>query len=424
MFQRFRQYFTNSGLLRNSATLIIGTVFAQLIPILFQPLLRRMFTAEEFGTAALYVTAVGMFVAIANLKYESAIVLPEEDQEANHLVAGGVLITALIALILWLLIFLNQSWIVQRFSLANEEAWYLHLLPLSVFLVSSFQCFNLYLIRKKAFKDAARNKVYRRTTEAAAQSASGYFGSSTGLLFGNLVGDIINFFGGFWQAKRLGLNFAFRLQNILPTLQKYWRFPIYHAFPSLLNTISLTLPVFIVNAAFGKAQTGQFDLSRMVLSLPMALISISLSQVYLQHQAERIRKQEAIVPDFKKVSLTLLLLSLPLAIFLLFFASPLFAFVFGPEWRLAGQLTGVLIFGQTLKFVVSPLSSTLVALQEVRFSALWQILYFAAMLWLYVQPGQNIQDFVWRYCLVDLLAYCCYYGLIYNRVKHYENSRA
>jgi O-antigen/teichoic acid export membrane protein len=179
-----------------------------------------------------------------------------------------------------------------------------------------------------------------------------------------------------------------------------------------------------VNAAFGKAQTGQFDLSRMVLSLPMALISISLSQVYLQHQAERILKQQAIIPDFKKVSLTLLLLSLPLAIFLLFFASPLFAFVFGPEWRLAGQLTGVLIFGQTLKFVVSPLSSTLVALQEVRFSAVWQVLYFAAMLWLYINPGQGIQDFVWRYCLVDLLAYSCYYGLIYNRVKHYEKNRA
>ena len=424
MYQRIRQYFTNSGLLRNSATLIVGTVLAQLIPILFQPVLRRMFSAEEFGTAALYVTAVGMLVAIANLKYESAIVLPEEDREADHLVAGGVLITAVMALIIWMVLFLNEAWIVRRFSLNDQESWYLYLLPVSVFLVSSFQCFNLYLIRKKAFKDAAKNKVYRRTTEAAAQSASGYFGNSTGLLFGNLVGDVINFFGGFWQAKRIGLNFAFRLQNTIPTLKKYWRFPIYHAFPSLLNTISLTLPVFIVNAAFGKAQTGQFDLSRMVLSLPMALISISLSQVYLQHQAERIRKQEAIVPDFKKVSLTLLLLSLPLAVFLLFFASPLFAFVFGPEWRLAGQLTGVLIFGQTLKFVVSPLSSTLVALQEVRFSALWQMLYFASMLWLYLNPGQDIQAFVWRYCLVDLIAYSCYYGLIYNRVKHYEKLRA
>jgi len=423
MYQRIRHYFTNSGLLRNSATLIVGTVLAQLIPILFQPLLRRIFTAEEFGTAALYVTAVGMIVAVANLKYESAIVLPEDEQEANHLVGGGVLITALISIIEWIIIFINESWIAQRFSLNLNESPYIHLLPLSVFLVSSFQCFNLYLIRKKAFKYAAQNKVYRRTTEAAAQSTSGYFGNSTGLLFGNLVGDIINFFGGFLQAKKMGLHFAFSLKSIIPTLQKYWRFPVYHAFPSLLNTISLTLPVFIVNAAFGKAQTGQFDLSRMVLSLPMALISISLSQVYLQHQAERIRKKEAIVPDFKKVSLTLLLLSLPLALLLIFFASPLFAFIFGAEWRLAGQLTGVLIFGQTIKFVVSPLSSTLVALQEVRFSAIWQILYFATMLWLYVNPGQDIQEFVWRYCLIDLTAYSFYYGLIYNRVKQYENQR-
>ena len=102
MYQRIRQYFTNSGLLRNSATLIVGTVLAQLIPILFQPVLRRMFSAEEFGTAALYVTAVGMLVAIANLKYESAIVLPEEDREADHLVAGGVLITAVMALLIWI----------------------------------------------------------------------------------------------------------------------------------------------------------------------------------------------------------------------------------------------------------------------------------------------------------------------------------
>ena len=138
MYQRLRQYFSNSGLLRNSALLIVGTALAQLIPILFQPLLRRMFSAEEFGTAALYVTAVGMLVAIANLKYESAIVLPEDDQEADHLVAGGVLITAVFALILWIVLFFNESWLCKRFSLDLKEAWYLHLLPLSVFLVSSF----------------------------------------------------------------------------------------------------------------------------------------------------------------------------------------------------------------------------------------------------------------------------------------------
>ena len=423
MYTRLRTYFSNSGLLRNSATLIVGTVFAQLIPILFQPLLRRMFSAEEFGTAALYITAVGMLVAIANLKYESAIVLPKEDHTADQLISGGLLISALLSIVMWLLIFMNQGYIVQRFELDHDASWYLHLLPLSVFLVSSFQCFIFYLIRKKAFKDSAKNKVYRRTTEALTQTTSGYLKIGSGLLLGNLIGDFVNFICGYLQAAKKGFSFSFELKKILATLKQYWQFPVYQALPSLLNTISLTLPVFIVNAAFGKAQTGQYDLSRLVLSLPMALISIALSQVYLQHQAEKIRNKQEIKPDFKKVSQSLLLLSLPFALVLFFLATPVFSFLFGPQWRLAGELTAVLIFGQTLKFMVSPLSSTLVALQEVRYSAIWQILYFVSILWLYYNPGASIQAFVLRYCLIDLVAYSLYFGLIYMRIQHYEKQR-
>jgi O-antigen/teichoic acid export membrane protein len=423
MFTRLRTYFTNSGLLRNSATLIVGTVLAQLIPILFQPLLRRMFSAEEFGNAALYITAVGMLVAIANLKYESAIVLPKEDQTAHELMSGGVLISGALSIIIWLLILMNEGYIVKRFELDAAAAWYLHLLPLSVFLVSSFQCFNYFLIRKKAFKDSAKNKVYRRTTEALTQTGSGYLKVGSGLLLGNLIGDFVNFVGGYLQATKKGFLFSFELRKIRATLKQYWQFPVYQALPSLLNTISLTLPVFIVNAAFGKAQTGQFDLSRLVLSLPMALISIALSQVYLQHQAEKIRNKQAIKSDFKKVSQSLLLLSLPFALVLFFLATPIFSLLFGPQWRLAGELTAVLIFGQTLKFIVSPLSSTLVALQEVRYSAVWQTIYFISMLWLYFNPGSSIQAFVLRYCILDLVAYSVYFGLIYTRIQHYEKQR-
>jgi O-antigen/teichoic acid export membrane protein len=424
MYTRIRQYISNSGLLRHSATLILGTLIAQLIPILFQPLLRRMFSAEEFGIAALYITAVGMLVAIANLKYESAIVLPEADLDAQQIVSGGVLISGMLSLVFWVLIIMNEATIIQQFNLDAHAIWYLHLLPLSVFLVSSFQCFNFYLIRKKAFKEAARNKIYRRTSEVLTQTSSGLFKWQSGLLLGNLIGDWINFIGGFHQAKKKGFLFRFELKKIAIILKQYWQFPVYQAVPSLLNTISLTLPIFIVHAAFGTAQTGQFDLSRLVLSLPMALISIALSQVYLQHQAEKIRNKQDIKTDFKKVSWGLLLLSLPFAIVLFFLATPLFAFVFGSEWQLAGQLTAILIFGQTLKFIVSPLSSTLIALQDVRYSAIWQVLYFVAMIWLFIQPGASIEDFTIRYCLIDLVAYSLYFGLIFLRIQHYEKLRS
>ncbi|MFM8962916.1 MAG: lipopolysaccharide biosynthesis protein, partial [Sphingomonadales bacterium] len=174
MIKGLIQRFSKAGLLRNSATLIVGTIIAQLIPILFQPLLRRMYSPEEFGTAALFVTAVGMLVALANFKYESAIVLPEKDQDAQHLIGGGVLISLVFAIVVWLFIFFFEATILQYFELNKSEVKYLFLIPLSVFFVSSYQCFNFYLIRKKAYKAAARNKVYRRGSEAVVQSAAGW----------------------------------------------------------------------------------------------------------------------------------------------------------------------------------------------------------------------------------------------------------
>jgi len=423
MIKGLIQRFSKAGLLRNSTTLIVGTILAQLIPILFQPLLRRMYSPEEFGTAALFVTAVGMLVALANFKYESAVVLPEKDEDAQYLIGGGVLISLLFATVVWIFIFLFEANIGHYFQLKQSEVTYLFLIPLSVFFVSSYQCFNFYLIRKKAYKASARNKVYRRGSEAAVQSTTGWLHNNQGLLLGSLIGDFVNFIGAFIQIKHQGFRIQKDFHQLKCILKQYWQFPVYHAFPSFLNTISLTLPVFIVHAAFGKAETGQFDLSRLVLSLPMALISTALSQVYLQHQAEKIRNKQSVASDFWSVSKALFWMSIPLALILFLFATPLFSFIFGSQWALAGKLTAVLIFGQAIKFIVSPMSSTLVALKEVRFSAIWQLLYFGAMAWLYANPGSDIFDFALRYCYIDFAAYAFYYALIYKIVQRYEKAR-
>lgn len=423
MIKGLIQRFSKAGLLRNSTTLIVGTIVAQLIPILFQPLLRRMYSPEEFGTAALFVTAVGMLVALANFKYESAVVLPEKDEDAHYIIGGGVLISLLFALVIWVFILFFEATIRQHFELKQGEVNYLFLIPLSVFFVSSYQCFNFYLIRKKAYKASARNKVYRRGSEAVVQSATGWLRYNQGLLFGSLIGDFVNFIGAFIQIKNQGFRIQKDFHQLKHILKQYWQFPIYHAFPSFLNTISLTLPVFIVHAAFGKAETGQFDLSRLVLSLPMALISTALSQVYLQHQAEKIRNKQSVASDFWSVSKALFWMSIPLALIVFLFATPLFSFIFGSQWALAGKLTAVLIFGQAIKFIVSPMSSTLVALKEVRFSAIWQLLYFGAMAWLYANPGSDIFDFALRYCYIDFAAYAFYYALIYKIVQRYEKAR-
>ena len=161
----------------------------------------------------------------------------------------------------------------------------------------------------------------------------------------------------------------------------------------------------------------------MVLALPLALISIALSQVYLQHQAEKIRNKQTIVESFSKVSLILALLSIPLAGILFLFSDELFKFIFGSDWKVAGELTALLAFSYAVKFIVSPLSATLIALKEVKFSALWQMAYFCMVAGLFYNPGKNLFEFAYRYFVIDVMAYLAYFVLIYGVILRYESQR-
>ncbi|ENM3968826.1 oligosaccharide flippase family protein, partial [Vibrio cholerae] len=94
---------------RNILTLITGTTIAQAIPILIAPILTRIYTPEDFGVLALFVAITSIFGAISNGRYELAIMLPIEDDDAINVSAIGLLIaTALSVVLIFPAIFLND----------------------------------------------------------------------------------------------------------------------------------------------------------------------------------------------------------------------------------------------------------------------------------------------------------------------------
>ncbi len=420
LFQTFR----NSSFVRNSLTLIFGTALAQLIPILLQPILRRSYTPEQFGLISVYLTVVGIFAAIANFKYESAVVIPKEKKDADHLVTIGMVLSFLMSLILVLIMYLIEDTWSVLLKIDKSHIWIFYFIPLSVFLVSGFKCLNMYLIRNNAFKKSSQNKILRRSTEGVTQAGMGLNHNPYGLFSGMILGDIVNFSASLFQSIKLGLRFNLNhFKELSETAKKYWKFPVYHAVPSLLNTISLTLPVLIINEFYGEYQTGQYDLSRLILSLPMALISISLSQVYLQKLAGKIQKSESIIKLFNKTSLTLFLISLPIIVIVYFFSEPLFELFFGPQWHDAAKMTSLLIFSQALKFIVSPLSASLVALSDVKYSAIWQTIYFILIGSLFFIKDISLYDLLTIYLIIDLCAYTVYYFIIRFRIMKYESTK-
>jgi O-antigen/teichoic acid export membrane protein len=71
---------------RNVLTLMTGTTIAQAIPIAISPILTRIYTPEDFGVFALYMSVVSIVSVVATGRYELAIMLPKKDEDAINIV--------------------------------------------------------------------------------------------------------------------------------------------------------------------------------------------------------------------------------------------------------------------------------------------------------------------------------------------------
>ena len=65
---------------KNVLTLMTGTTIAQAIPIAISPILTRIYTPEDFGVFALYLSIVSILVVFTTGQYDLAIMLPKYEK--------------------------------------------------------------------------------------------------------------------------------------------------------------------------------------------------------------------------------------------------------------------------------------------------------------------------------------------------------
>ena len=412
-----------SEFLTNVFTLISGTAIAQLILILIQLILRRVYPEEVFGAFAVYMSIVGILVVISTLRYEMAVVLPDSDSDAENIVGLSLLISIFVNILFFIAIVIFKNLIVEITEFPSEYSYWLYFVPLSTLLLSTYQAINFWLIRKKAFKSSSINKISRRSVEGVVQSGFGLLGKAFGLVIGDILGNLANNISGLIQLRKTNFKFSnINKETIKKVAKKYIEFPKYQTLPYLLNTISLLLPIFIINRFYSGVETAHFDLSRMVLAMPLALITASISQVLFQKLSEKRNKGEKILKEILKTSKSLALLTIPAIIILYFWGAELFGFVFSSKWTISGEYTSILVFSYSIKFIVSPISIVFPALEKIKIGSIWQIFYFCAIITLIFLPELDIKDFLFIYVGIELIAYAIYFLLILKVTKNYDKG--
>ena len=89
---------------KNAITLTFGTSIAQVFPIIFYPVLSRIFNPEDFGLLASLTSITGILAVLATAKYDQAILVTESKKEAANIV-GLVLFQSLFFLSIIFILF-------------------------------------------------------------------------------------------------------------------------------------------------------------------------------------------------------------------------------------------------------------------------------------------------------------------------------
>lgn len=112
--------------------LLTGNVLAQLIGIIFIPVITRLFTPDDFGIYTLFITIVVFLGIFSTLRYEIAIALPSDNKKAIHVVIGGILVLIIMSIMNSLIIYTADLFFNSKVKEVGLDK-YIYLIPVIVF---------------------------------------------------------------------------------------------------------------------------------------------------------------------------------------------------------------------------------------------------------------------------------------------------
>jgi O-antigen/teichoic acid export membrane protein len=392
MLNKAKKYLENREFTRNVLTLMTGTTIAQAIPIAISPILTRIYTPDDFGVLALFMAITAVLGSVSCGKYEEAIVLPKNDDDAINLVFLGIIVAAIISLFLLIPVFFFNEEITKLLG-DDKIGFWLYFIPVSTFMLGIYNSLNYYNIRKKKFKNVSVSQITKSSSLVVTQIGVGLIKNGP---FGLILGQILSFFSGNfilykplkekkWQIINLDI-----IKNLA---RKYKKFPTFSMPSIFINSINLNLANLLISSFFSITILGYYSLTQRIIGIPFRIIGSSFGQVYFQKATQEYHKSGHTNKIFIKTLNKLFMIALPIFAILFVLAEPLFAFVFGEEWRVAGTYAKILIPLAFIRFLSSTLSITVSIHQRQQFGLIINIILLITTLGVFYIGKQNLSVF-------------------------------
>jgi len=342
---------------RSVGILIGGTAFAQLLMIIVLPLLTRIYGPNDFSILAVYTALVTILSVAAGLRFDIAIPLPDNDEEAINILALALFFSSIVTILIAIPITLFPNIISEALKQPGIEP-YLFLVPVGIFITSSYNALQFWATRKKKFLLISKTRMSQAIFGIATQLSLGVMGLiPLGLILGQLVTSGAGLVGLTREVVNDKTQILKRINvaSMILNFKTYSRFPKYSSFEALTNSAGIQLPLIAIAALAVGAEAGFLMLAMRVMQAPLGLIGSAASQVYLSRAAEEDR-QGTLGEFTEKTLIGLIKIGIIPLVLACFTAPAAFAILFGDEWRRAGSLVSWMTPWLIIQLLASPIS--------------------------------------------------------------------
>ncbi len=385
MIKELKKKFLMSSYGKSLVVLTGGTFIAQLVPVIFYPIISRLYLPEQVGSAAVFAQIAAILAIVMGGGYMYAVFVAKSERKAVSLVFLTVFLSLIVLFILLVLFGLFRKQIADLFNEPLLKTLFF-IPPIVAFFITIYQCYNEWCVRNKIYKQLSFNKLVNSSSMSLSEAFFGLVNpvlQGNGKVLGELLGRGISAIScviSVVRRDKATFRENFNIKEIIDCISQYKRFPYYIMTGKLINSISCAIPIFFIGIIFSKEELGWFAMANTIIAIPVSVITIATSDAFRQRANEDFVTTGSCRSILIKTIKPLAVISV-VGFSVLFVISPsFFKFLLGADWEMAGHIIRYLVPMVCISFVTEVVRPIFIIADKKEYDFIWQMLFLFSMI--------------------------------------------
>ncbi len=412
-------------ILKNIFTMSAGTILAQSINVLVQPILTRIVPTETLGVYGFLISLATIIIPVASLKLDMLVVSETDDCFAQYITDVCILLCAIISILY--LIVIGIAYLLPINSVFKKYGIIIFIVPFIVFTNGIRFLFISYNNRYKQYKLIAGVGFLREGLRAIIQVCSG-------LLHFGIIGQVLGYalapvFGFGVQTKGFIQKRKERKRISVPTIidvLKKGKKQIFFLVPAqFINSFSASFVTICITSLYSAEALGYYSVGNRILEIPIIFIAANTSKVCYKEISEKVANREAVFPTMLRIVAAISVISCCGFSLLYLIAPQLSEFVFGKGYYISGVYIKCLCLMYAARLISTSFAGlfTIFGKQHYEFLLNFFLVIVAVIVFFVSNSiGVSIESYLWLICIGYTIMYLIMLGGYIVLCKKHDKS--